>query len=79
MSAWGDFSTSETLLDVGISDACAVGRSGESLEAALIDGISRLLSIIGRKNDDNLNTLERETRNNIRRVVSFFFASMSTH
>ena len=33
MSAWGDFSTSDTLLGVGRSDACVVGRSGESLEA----------------------------------------------
>ena len=33
MSAWGGFSTSDTLLGVGRSDACAVGRSGESLEA----------------------------------------------
>ena len=33
MSAWGDFSTSDTLFGVGRSDACAVGRSGESLEA----------------------------------------------
>ena len=33
MSAWDDFSTSETLLGVGRSDSCAVGRSGESLEA----------------------------------------------
>ena len=33
MSAWGDFSTSDTLLCVGMSDACAVGRSGEFLEA----------------------------------------------
>ena len=33
MSAWGDFSTSGTLLGVGRSDACAVDRSGESLEA----------------------------------------------
>ena len=36
MSAWGDFSTSDTLLGVGRSDACAVGRSGESLEAPTI-------------------------------------------
>ena len=36
-----------------------------------VDGISRLLSI-GGKNDDNLSTLERETRNNIRRVVFKF-------
>ena len=33
MSAWGDFSTSDTLFGVGRSDACAVGGSGESLEA----------------------------------------------
>ena len=33
-----------------------------------VGGISRLLSI-GRENDDNLSTLETETRNNIRRVV----------
>ena len=33
MSAWGDFSMSDTLLDEGRSDAFAVGRSGESLEA----------------------------------------------
>ena len=33
MSAWGDFSTSGTLLGVVRSDACAVGRSGESLGA----------------------------------------------
>ena len=33
MSAWDDFSTSETLLGVGRSDSCAVGRSGESLKA----------------------------------------------
>ena len=33
MSEWGDFSTSETLFGVGRSDACAVGRSIESLEA----------------------------------------------
>ena len=30
MFAWGDFSTSDTLLDVGRSDACEVGRSSES-------------------------------------------------
>ena len=33
MSVWGDFSTSHILFSVGRSDACAVGRSGESLEA----------------------------------------------
>ena len=33
MSAWGDFSTSDTLLGVDRSDACAIGKSGESLEA----------------------------------------------
>ena len=33
MSARGDFSTSDTLFGVGGSDACAVGRSGESFEA----------------------------------------------
>ena len=36
MSAWGDFSTSDTLLGVGRSDACAIGRSGESLESAIL-------------------------------------------
>ena len=30
MSACSDFSTSDTLFDVGRSDACAVGRSGEA-------------------------------------------------
>ena len=33
MSAWGDFSTSDTLFGVGRSDAYVVGRSGVSLEA----------------------------------------------
>ena len=33
MSAWGDFSTSDTLSGVGRSDACAIDKSGESLEA----------------------------------------------
>ena len=33
MSAWGGFSASDTLLGVGRSDSCAVGRSGEPLEA----------------------------------------------
>ena len=33
MSAGGDFSTSDTLFGVARSDACVVGRSGESFEA----------------------------------------------
>ena len=33
LPVWGDFSTSDTLLGVGRSDACAIGKSGESLEA----------------------------------------------
>ena len=33
ISAWGDFSTLDTLFGVGRSDACAVGRSDESFEA----------------------------------------------
>ena len=44
MSAWGDFSTSDTLLGVGGSDACAVGRSGESLEAPCWRTISLVAS-----------------------------------
>ena len=32
MSAWGDSSTSDILFGVRRSDACAVGRSGESLK-----------------------------------------------
>ena len=44
MSAWGDFSTSDTLLSVVRSDACAVGRSGESLEAPCWRTISLVAS-----------------------------------
>ena len=44
MSAWGDFSTSDTLLGVGRSDACAVGRSGESSEAPCWRTISLVAS-----------------------------------
>ena len=44
MSAWGDFSTSDTLFGVGRSDACAVGRSGESLEAPYWRTISLVAS-----------------------------------
>ena len=44
MSAWGDFSTSDTLFGVGRSDACAVGRSGESLEAPCWRTISLVAS-----------------------------------
>ena len=44
MSAWGDFSTSDTLLGVGRSDACAVGRSSESLEAPCWRTISLVAS-----------------------------------
>ena len=44
MSAWGDVSTSDTLLDVGRSYACAVGRSGESLKAPCWRTISLVAS-----------------------------------
>ena len=44
MSAWGDLSTSDTLLGVGRFDACAVGRSGESLEAQCWRTISLVAS-----------------------------------
>ena len=44
MSAWGDVSTSDTLLGVGRSYACAVGRSGESLEAPCWRTISLVAS-----------------------------------
>ena len=40
MFAWGDFSISDTLFGAGRSDACAVGRSGESLEAPCWQTIS---------------------------------------
>ena len=44
MSALGDFSTSDTLLGVGRSNACAVGRFGESLEAPCWRTISLVAS-----------------------------------
>ena len=45
MSARGDFSTSGTLLlGIGRSDACEVGRSGESLEAPCWRTISLVAS-----------------------------------
>ena len=45
MSAWGDFSTSDILLGVGSrSDACAIGSSGESLEAPCWRTISLVAS-----------------------------------
>ena len=44
MFAWGDSSTSDTLLDVGRSDACAVGRSGKYLEAPCWRTISLVAS-----------------------------------
>ena len=44
MSAWGDFFTSDTLLGVVRSDACAVGRSGESLGAPCWRTISLVAS-----------------------------------
>ena len=44
MSAWGDFSTSDTFFGVGRSDACAVTRSGESFEAPCWRTISLVAS-----------------------------------
>ena len=44
MSAWGDISTSDTLLGVGRSDACAVGRSSEYLKAPCWRTISLVAS-----------------------------------
>ena len=44
MSAWGDFSTSDTLLGVGRSGACAIGRTGESLKAPCRRTISLVAS-----------------------------------
>ena len=44
MSAWGDVSTSDTLLGVGRSGASAVGRSGVSLEAPCWQTISLVAS-----------------------------------
>ena len=44
MSAWGDFSTSDILLGVSRSDACAIGRFGESLEAPCWRTISLVAS-----------------------------------
>ena len=44
MSAWGDIATSDTLLGVGRSDACAVGRSSEYLEAPCWRTISLVAS-----------------------------------
>ena len=44
MSVWGAFYTSDTLLGVGRSDACAVDRSGESLEAPCWRTISLVAS-----------------------------------
>ena len=44
MSAWGDFSTLDTLLGVVRTDACAVGRSGESMEVPCWRTISLVAS-----------------------------------
>ena len=45
MSAWGDFSTSDTLLGAVRSDAYAVGRSGKSLEGPCWRSISLVASL----------------------------------
>ena len=45
MSAWGDVSTSDILFGVGRSDACAVGKSGESSEAPCWQTISLAVSV----------------------------------
>ena len=44
MSTWRDFSTSDTLFGLSESDACAVGRSGESFEAQCWRTISLVVS-----------------------------------
>ena len=44
VSAWGVFSTLDTFFGVGRSDACAVGRSGESFEGPCWRTISSIAS-----------------------------------
>ena len=48
MSAWGDFSTLDTLFGVGRSDACAVGRPGYAFEASCWRTISLVASPFAR-------------------------------